>query len=293
MAHFYSPLRYPGGKNCIFPFMSTLIRDNGLEGCSYAEPFAGGAGLALHLLLEGIVSEIYLNDLDYSIYCLWNSILNETTNFCKWIKSINVNMETWHWAKSIHSNLKTHSVFEIGTATFYLNRTNVSGIITGGPIGGPKQIGKFKIDARFNKEDLIERIQAIAKFKKKIHLFNLDGNEFLKIINRKHRNVLIYIDPPYVNKGADLYMNYFAESDHRTLFNTITKLKKNWVVSYDNTDLIVKLYEIYIRVSYALSQCTSNRMGDEILIFPNSIRTENALKKLKSAFVIASRPEKS
>lgn len=281
MRAFYSPLRYPGGKNCIFPFVSELIRENRLEGCSYAEPFAGGAGLALHLLLEGVVSEVYLNDLDRSIYCFWISVLENTKSLCEWINSVNINMDTWYWAKKIYNTMNTADPFDLAKATFFLNRTNVSGIITGGPIGGPDQTGKYKINARFNREDLVDRIIKISNFKRKIHLSCLDGVEFLKYINRKHKQIFIYIDPPYVKKGADLYMNFFKVEDHVALKNQISKIKKNWLVSYDNNDFIQNLYQGLLKYIYSLSQCTSNRIGDELIIIGPTMTADFALKRLK------------
>ena len=282
MSKFYSPLRYPGGKNCIFPFMAELIHENELVGCSYAEPFAGGAGLALHLLMAGFVSEIHLNDFDHSIYSFWNSVLNRGEEFCGWIANVKIDMETWEWAKNVHSNMNNVDDFELAKATFFLNRANVSGIIMGGPIGGPTQKGKYKINARFNREDLIQRIKEISIFKNQIFLYEMDGIEFLKQINRRRKKYFIYIDPPYVKKGADLYMNFFKKEDHKNLLKQIQKTKKLWLVSYDANDLIINLYKQYNCLSYSLSQCTSNRMGNEILIYPDSIVIESSICKLKS-----------
>lgn len=266
MKLFHSPLRYPGGKNCIYRFMVELIHENGLEGYSYAEPFAGGAGLALHLLADGIVSEVYLNDLDKSIYSFWDAIINRSDDFCNWIMAVPVTMDTWKWAKEIYNNVGRSEPFELAKATFFLNRSNVSGIIKGGPIGGPLQTGKYKIDARFNKEDLIQRITEIKAYRKKIHLSSLDGVEFLKKLNRKRKPIFIYIDPPYVKKGADLYMNSFDERHHIELRNQIIKLRKDWLISYDNADLIRRLYPTMKKYVYSLSQCTSNRIGDELIV---------------------------
>lgn len=293
MSTFYSPLRYPGGKNCIFQFIASLIHENGLDGCSYAEPFAGGAGLALHLLIKGVVSEIHLNDFDHSIFSIWHSILNRTEDFCEWIKGVDINMETWNWAKSIHSNMADFDIFEIGKATFFLNRTNVSGIIMGGPIGGPNQTGKFKIDVRFNKEDLIQRIKTIASYKRRIQIYEMDGEQFLKEMNRKKKRMFIYIDPPYVKKGADLYMNYFKEEDHQRLFKQVKKLRKTWLISYDASELIFRLYKKFTTILYSLSQCTSNRKGDEVIIYPSSISITKSLSKLKSPSEIVPNPLKN
>lgn len=282
MKHFYSPLRYPGGKNCVFPFMATLISENHLVGCAYAEPFAGGAGLALHLLMAGVVSEIHLNDLDKSIYSFWEAVLKRTEEFCTWIETVNVDMTTWKWAKSIHNNMNEADSFELAKATFFLNRTNVSGIIMGGPIGGPEQKGKYTLDARFNKNDLIERIRTIAQYKKVIYLYNLDGVEFLKKINRKKSNFFIYIDPPYVKKGRDLYMNSFDSNQHATLKDQIKNLKKHWLISYDDCTLVNSLYQEYRRYNYTLSQCTSNRVGNELIIINPTALINASLLKLNN-----------
>lgn len=282
MSSFYSPLRYPGGKNCIFPFMASLLQENGLNGCAYAEPFAGGAGLALHLLLEGIVSEIYLNDLDHSIYSFWNAVINDTDRLCSWIENVSVDMESWKKAKEVYKNMKAADSFDLAVATFFLNRTNISGIITGGPIGGPSQTGKYRIEARFNKQDLIQRIKRISAYKESIHLSELDGMDFLKMLHQKQHQIFIYIDPPYVKKGADLYMNFFDTEQHSTLRDQILRLGKYWIVSYDNADLIRSLYHEQRKYIYSLSQCTSNRVGDELLIFGPNLTLDNAIQKLKN-----------
>ncbi len=282
MSSFYSPLRYPGGKNCIFPFMASLLQENGLNGCAYAEPFAGGAGLALHLLLEGIVSEIYLNDLDHSIYSFWNAVINDTDRLCSWIENVSVDMESWKRAKEVYKNMKAADSFDLAVATFFLNRTNISGIITGGPIGGPSQTGKYRIEARFNKRDLIQRIKRISAYKESIHLSELDGMDFLKMLHQKQHQIFIYIDPPYVKKGADLYMNFFDTEQHSTLRDQILRLGKHWIVSYDNADLIRSLYHEQRKYIYSLSQCTSNRVGDELLIFGPNLTLDNAIQKLKN-----------
>ena len=72
-------------------------------------------------------------------------------------------MKEWEKQKRIYEN--TRSEFLLGFATFFLNRTNYSGVITGGPIGGFEQKGQWKIDARFNKKSLIDRIERISYFK--------------------------------------------------------------------------------------------------------------------------------
>jgi DNA adenine methylase len=282
----YSPLRYPGGKNCIFPFMSKYLYENNLIGISYAEPYAGGAGLALRLLFEEYVNNIYINDLDPSIYAFWKSILLRPIDFCEWIEKVDIDIDNWHKYKIIQNNYLTADSFELAKSTFFLNRTNISGVIKGGPIGGIHQKGKYKLNARFNKQQLIQKILKIASFSDRISVSNHDGLEFLRRLKRLRKDVLIYLDPPYVVKGSDLYMNFLKKSDHIELRNTIRKMNKPWIISYDNNDFILDLYSQYRKVVYKLSQCASNRVGDEVLIFDNRSDFENSINQLKQPSII-------
>ena len=284
----YSPLRYPGGKNCIFPFMSKFFYENDLVGIPYAEPYAGGAGLALHLLIEGFVSKIYINDLDPCIYLFWKAILNRTDEFCKWIDSVPVNLDTWRYYKEKYKEGVDVDEFEIAKCTFYLNRTNISGVLDAGPIGGYSQTAKYKIDARFNKKDLIKKIRIIESRKRDILLSNYDGIEFIKSLNRKHSDVFIYLDPPYVEKGHFLYMNCFKEEDHIQLSRFVSKIKKKWMVSYDMNNLILRSYSKWNMIQYQLLQCTSNCKKNEILVFSEGLEFSDSMNELAEVKVINS-----
>jgi DNA adenine methylase len=288
MSHICSPLRYPGGKNCIFPFVSNLFHENRLIGISYAEPYAGGAGLALRLLFEEYVDHIYINDLDRSIYAFWYAILNHTDAFCRWLEGIDPSMENWYLYKSIQQAPTDHTFFELAKSTFFLNRTNVSGVIKGGVIGGYEQKGKYKIDARFNKKDLVKRIRRIEEFKKRITLSNLDGLAFVRRIDKKTEKIFIYLDPPYYKKGADLYMNFYSEKDHKKLSLNVHKIKKRWMVSYDHHEFILNLYAEKKKILYQLSQSASNRIGDEVLIFADQMAFKNSMNSLSSPMIINS-----
>lgn len=278
-----SPLRYPGGKACIFKFMTKLLEENDLVGTDYAEPYAGGAGLALKLMMEEYVGDIYINDLNPSIHAFWSAILTRPEDFCKWIEEVPVTVEQWLHYKQIQSDYKTADSFELAKSTFFLNRTNISGVITGGVIGGLKQEGKYKIGVRFNKQDLINRIIDIYRFSKRIHLYNINGVDFVKELERMKRSIFIYLDPPYYKKGSELYMNAFSDSDHQLLASNVKKVKKNWIISYDNQDFILKLYKEEPKVLYQLSQCTSNRIGDEVFIFDKRLQASKSIHKLNKA----------
>ncbi len=263
-----------------------MFYENNLIGMGYAEPYAGGAGLALRLLFEGYVERIYINDFDKAIYAFWVSILNRTEEFCEWLKNVDISVDTWNKYKEIQRNIDNSSLFEIAKSTYYLNRTNISGVIKGGIIGGQEQTGKYKMDARFNKNDLIGRIKRIAKLKDRIIVSNLDGLAFISKLNKKKEDIFIYLDPPYYQKGADLYMNFYSKKDHAKLSKTVRSLQKKWMVSYDNHDFILNLYAEHKRVVYQLSQSASNRIGDEILVFSEELSFENSINTLKSPILL-------
>ncbi|TOD09223.1 DNA adenine methylase, partial [Vibrio parahaemolyticus] len=168
---FYSPLRYPGGKSKLTAYVVETLKLNELEGGTYVEPFAGGCAIAWYLLLEGHVENVWINDLDPAIHAFWYSVLNRTDDLCQLIENTDVTIEEWHIQKSIYANDRTNSL-ELGFATFFLNRTNRSGIIKAGVIGGLEQNGNYLLDCRFNKERLIEQIRAIAACRDNIILTN-------------------------------------------------------------------------------------------------------------------------
>jgi len=224
----FSPLRYPGGKAKLGSWFAELMIYNNLRNTTYIEPYAGGAGAALFLLFNNIVDKIVINDVDIAIFSIWHSILFETKEFIDKISSTNLDIPTWEKQKDIIENHHKHSLVEIGFAAFFLNRVNVSGIITGGPIGGRTQNGKYKLDARFKKTNLIERIERIATMKEKIMIFNEDALDFLDYIDTNFgTDYFIYLDPPYFKKGSQLYRNHYKADDHE-------KSKKNKITMVDN-----------------------------------------------------------
>lgn len=275
-----SPLRYPGGKTAIYDMVSRIINDNELKRGNYIEPYAGGAGLALSLLLNSQVHEIYLNDIDRSIYALWHSILNNSEKLCRMIEKTEISIENWHKAKLVQKNKATASLLKLGFSTLFLNRTNRSGIINGGVIGGLEQIGNYKLDCRFNKEKLIQKIRRIAKYRYRIHFYNLDAIEFLEIMSQTlPKNSFYCIDPPYYVKGSTLYTNAYAPDDHKLLAKVILKLKSPWILTYDDVPDIQKLYRSREQYRFHLNYSAANkRIGTELLVKSKKLYFNNSLK---------------
>jgi len=278
MKKFYSPLRYPGGKNRLSKFISEICVNNNISG-HYIEPYAGGASVALHLLMEKKVKEITINDYDKSIYAFWYSVLNNTNKFCKLIKETPITIDEWKLQKEIQKNKETTDLLKLGFSTFFLNRTNISGIINAGPIGGIQQKGKYKIDCRFNKEKLIEKIKLIASFKDKIHLYNLDTIELIKTIrkNLNRKNNIIYFDPPYFLKGPSLYLNHYDIEDHKEVAKEIKKIKRiHWIISYDDTKEIEEIYDwVENKQKFNLNHSAyKSKIGKEILFFSHKLSVD-------------------
>lgn len=270
----YSPLRYPGGKGKLAKFIKQIIKQNNLLDGTYIEPFAGGASIGIDLLFNEYVSRIAINDIDRSIHALWYSILNFTDEFCSLIKQTPITVEEWLKQRELLNNQDEQSELTLGFAMFFLNRTNRSGIIKGGPIGGFSQEGKWKIDARFNRIGLVERVQTIARYKDRISLYNLDAEQFIRdVISQVSGKCLIYLDPPYYNKGNQLYVNYYDTQDHSRLAQVISsEIDQNWIVTYDNTPEISDLYSDFRQTTYSLSYSVSKRcIGSEIMVFSDSL----------------------
>jgi len=265
-----SPLRYPGGKAALTPFLAQTIKANGLPDCIYVEPFAGGAGAALSLLFSEEVSEIHLNDKDRRIYSLWKSILDEPEAFIGLLDRIPVSVGAWRRQRTILRNHRSHSPLEVGFATFYLNRCNHSGVLNGGPIGGLRQDGDYRIDVRFNKAELRRRIEKIVLYRERIKITNMDALVLMRRLGAKEHlldRYLIYLDPPYFAKAERLYPLYYSEEDHKALAHYIARQKTlRWLISYDDAPTIRKLYQmkkIRLKKKYSLR---SARIGRELII---------------------------
>lgn len=265
----YSPLRYPGGKSKLAPFVSLVIKKSNLPNPVYIEPFAGGAGTALELLFDGTVSEIVINDYDKAIYSMWRAILTNTRKFIKMIEDTPINDDEWRKQKDIYNTQNKKYSLELGFAAFYLNRTNRSGILSAGPIGGHDQTGNYLIDARFNKNDLITRIKKIAKYRHKIHIYNYDVRTFINVYAQKYiANAFIYFDPPYYHKGKQLYKNFFEHKDHEQIKDLIVNLNCPWIVTYDDVEEIRTIYDSYVGYNFDLIYGLANTgLNSEIMFF--------------------------
>ena len=271
---YYSPLRYPGGKGKLASFMEYMIDQLGHQGGTYIEPFAGGAGIAMELLLRNVVSRIVINDYDKAVWSFWKAILTETDRFVEEIRTVPLTVDEWQKQHKILVTQNDKYSFELGFAAFYMNRTNRSGIIKGGVIGGQEQAKDWKMDVRFKREELVTRIQRIAARKKDIKLYNKDVNSFIKnYVPLYEENALIYFDPPYFRKGQQLYMNFFNYKDHVRIEQEIREhVNCDWIITYDYEPQIEEIYHNYNLRLYDLNYSVSTkRKANELMIFKDGI----------------------
>jgi DNA adenine methylase len=288
MSQHQTPLRYPGGKQRLAPFIREILVENGLTAGDYVEPYAGGAGVAMELLLSSDVERVHLNDSSYPIYAFWNSVLTQAEEICRRISTATLTVEEWKRQREILRAPSDNDEIDVGFSAFYLNRCNRSGVLTGGVIGGLEQTGRWKIDARFPRDELIRRIEAIADRAGAITLRNLDAEKFItEYIPGLPLETFVYCDPPYYEKSSRLYLNRYQAEDHSRIANVIqTQLPRKWVVSYDGAPQILRFYNERRYFLYDL-QYNASRVykGTEVFIFSDDVRipTHSQLRYINDA----------
>ncbi|MDB5281530.1 MAG: DNA-methyltransferase [Bacteroidota bacterium] len=270
MNQFKTPLRYPGGKQRLSPFIIEILESNNIVEGHYAEPYAGGAGVGIELLLTQKIDRLHLNDSDFGIYAFWHSVVNRPEDLCRMISAASLTIEEWRLRQQIVKKCDRRSILELGYSVFYLNRCNRSGVLSAGVIGGINQDGNYKMDARFARKDLIQRIEAIALHSHRINVTNYDAEYYIaNYIPNLPQNTLIYLDPPYYDKGSELYLNSYKKNDHGRLAISIQQeINHKWILSYDGVPDIINLYANRRHFLYKLQYNAAKvYKGDEVFVF--------------------------
>jgi len=276
-----SPLRYPGGKGALYQPLRSLIRANGLTSGTYVEPYAGGAGAGIALLITGQVQRIVINDLDPCVYAFWRAAVEHGDEMATRTKNAQLTVKEWKQQKVIYEGADRDDYLTLGFAFFYLNRTNRSGVLNGGPIGGLDQSGPYKIDARFTKDTLLERLRLVALHAKRITVLNEDGLKVIKNFARKP-DAFIYADPPYFNKAGSLYMNSFREDDHRALASVLNaRADARWVLTYDDVPDVPLLYADRRRERFSLGYSARRVVkATEIIVYSDGLALPSAPERV-------------
>lgn len=281
----FTPLRYPGGKAKLAAYVKSLLKENRLLDGEYVEPYAGGAGIALELLFHEYVSKIHINDVSRPVHAFWKSVLNHTEELCRLVLNAPLTVAQWDKQKQVLAHPREYSVAERGFSTFFLNRTNRSGILNGGIIGGRDQTGPWKIDARYNARELVRRIESVANLRSRIKLTRQDALNFLQVgVTKWPEQTLIYLDPPYYVKGRDLYHDFYEPEDHARIaaFMNTSAIRQHWIVSYDSVKPILDLYKGCRYIVYSIGySARSSSMGSEVMFFGRGLKVPPLVGPIK------------
>lgn len=281
---FTTPLRYPGGKGRLTQYVADVISANRLVGGHYAELYAGGAAIAISLLRLEYVRHVHINDLNRSVFAFWHTVLHRNADLCRRIRSTRVSMAEWRRQREVQL-ADAPDLFDLAFSTFFLNRTNRSGIILGGVIGGKAQSGKWSLNARFNKHDLIERIECIGRLHRRISLYNRDAAAFIEgVLPGLPERSLVYLDPPYYVKGAGLYQNHYVHQDHVRIAGLVDTIRQPWLVSYDNAPEIRHLYREHRQQVFGLRYSAQLRYeGSEVMVMSPGLQTPEDIVPSRAA----------
>jgi DNA adenine methylase len=252
-----------------------VLDSNDLAGGHYVEPYAGGAGIAIELLLQDRVSAVHLNDISFPIYAFWRSVLYKTEELCGLISAAKLSVCEWRLQQAVLHQPWNHSQLEVGFSLFYLNRCNRSGIPGGGLIGGIGQRGKWKMGARFTRPELIRRIEAIADRRSSITLKNLDAERFIQeYVPRLPGKTLVYCDPPYFDEGKRLYLNKYKPRDHARISWIIqNQIRHRWLLSYDYWPEVLALYGERRFFRYVLQYHAGGaNKGEELVVLSDDLK---------------------
>jgi DNA adenine methylase len=239
-----SPLRYPGGKRRLAPYIVETLRLNGLRPHLYIEPFAGGASVAIQLLHENMVEQIALGEKDPMVAGFWKAVFTDHERLIAELRRLEPTLENWTYYR------RTRPRTPLGWAVkcLFLNRTSFSGILspTAGPIGGHQQTSEYTIGCRFPIKRLEQRITQIAAYANRVAFIH--EGDWQEVVGRTrqlgytHDQIFYYLDPPFYEKAERLYRYYFYEPDHQMLHHQLSELDANYILSYDAAEPIVARY---------------------------------------------------
>lgn len=277
----YTPLRYPGGKARFAPLIASVMKESGLDGGHYLEPYAGGAGVALFLLLEGVVEQVHINDADPAIASFWRAATEDSSALIKMVAEAPVDMDAWHHWRDVMMGNASATDLEKGFATLFMNRTNRSGILKAGVIGGKAQAGTYKVGERFMREELCARLVRIGNHSERINVYEKDAHSLLLECHRiLPARSMIYLDPPYYVKGAGLYRNFYQHEDHVAIAKLLgsSRFRRPWIVSYDNADEILEMYSYAKSMTYGLNYTAQRRYeGSEVMFFSQKLALPSSI----------------
>jgi len=282
---YVSPLRYPGGKSLLAKFVADVLARLPVVQ-HYMEPFAGGAAVALRLLYEGSVSSVTIGDSDPAVAAFWRCAVHRSDELIERVTECQVVIGTWHTQYQTLTNPDRTDDLDLGFATFFLNRTNRSGILRARPIGGLRQDGEWRLDCRFNKDDLVQRLRRVAQYAAQIDIFEGDAIDLLARVDKARRqSTFVYVDPPYLTRSSDLYLDEMSFDGHKQIAQLLRDEFPYWMASYDIDDRVrSELYPESPILTFALRHCaSSNHIGTEQIAFSDACVLDDEVRYPRAA----------
>lgn len=295
MGTIMSFFRYPGGKSKLRQqIIKQLVKDIDLSTIQYREPFFGGGSIGLTLVKEHkSINNIWINDFDVGISCLWTAVIQHPKALKDRIMAFKPHVKYFNEFKLELLSLdrlpdNDKRLVDIGFKKLAIHQISYSGLGTksGGPLGGVEQKSKYKIDCRWSPPYICKKLDALtAKFNTlHVHDNRCTKVDFQTMIEDDAKKALIYLDPPYYDKGNDLYQCGFAKEDHERLSVALKKTKHTWVLSYDDVPEIRKLY------SWAtLQELTVNYSITALKVKDADTQEEERISRQKTELLITPR----
>ena len=267
-----NPLRYPGSKASFASSVGAFVTACGYTGFEIVEPFAGSASVSIDLVSSGVCSKAILIERDPLLYAFWSAVFFDTRRLCNRINKLSIDLGTWHDLRPLLAinSPDEYELIDLAVAGLFFNRTNFSGVLHAGPIGGQQQKSVYKVNCRFNKDDLIARIRAIAKLQNRVEVIFSDALGFLETQKEAvNQNRFYYVDPPYFVQGEKLYRYSFELSQHKQLAKVLSELKAPWLLSYDRHPVIEMLYERYASSGFKFKYSSKIRKVEREFLVTN------------------------
>lgn len=285
-------LRYPGSKEKIaeqivreFPldFTMPILQRRGLE---YREPFLGGGAIACRVLkMLPNDATVWLNEKDYSLCCLWKAVRDVPKELIAKIQRMTPSPDGFYKLKEEDGD-QSVDIAIAGARKLALHQWSFSGLgyMAGGPIGGRKQSSEYNVDCRWSPlriEKAVMRVHKLmARFQRRVEITCRD---FSDVINGAPSGSFIYADPPYYEKGPELYRHSMTDDDHRRLAECLRASRAAFVLSYDDHEFVRGLYEPWARIkavhltyTTAVAKNGIRRKNSEVLISSPVAQTEAA-----------------
>jgi DNA adenine methylase len=238
--YYLSPLRYPGGKRKLAARIALQMDCHGISGFERIfEPFVGGASVSIAFLESGIADRAVISDLDPLVADFWATVFSSRADaLADRVLDAEVSLDEWRRLRADDPKSQIDRAFKC----LFLNRTSFSGALseTAGPIGGMAQASEYKIECRYNRYALAERIWELSRLSHRVSVRNTDFRRLIasyRAAATRRRivpNDFWYLDPPFFHKADRLYRLWFADDDHRALRERLTSLPGRWFLSYDN-----------------------------------------------------------